>query len=140
MQTKPRAPQTPKIVNYQFRDEIDNSEHQLKWSEIMDRGNYQKPSTYEKVEALLLCWQDNSNDMSTKGEVKRLKAVFEKKFKYNTQIEYLDNSLETKLQVHVNATVAAFVKAHDGPNTLLIVYYAGHGRPGSYFGSLELFG
>ena len=106
----------------------------------MDRGNYQKPSTYEKVEALLLCWQDDSNDMSTKGEVKRLKAVFEKKFKYNTQIEYLDNSLETKLQVHVNATVAAFVKAHDGPNTLLIVYYAGHGRPGSYFGALELFG
>ena len=106
----------------------------------MDRGSYQKPSTYEKVEALLLCWQDGSNDMSTKGEVKRLQKVFEKKFHYNVQVEYLDNHIAQKLQIHVNAKVAHFVNTHDGPNTLLIVYYAGHGRPGSYFGALELFG
>ena len=40
----------------------------------------------------------------------------------------------------MNAIVAAFVEQHDSPNTLLIVYYAGHNRPGPDYGSLELFG
>lgn len=40
----------------------------------------------------------------------------------------------------VNTIVAAFTGAHHGPTTLLIVYYAGHGKPGSYYGSLVLQG
>ncbi|KAF6226904.1 hypothetical protein HO133_008345 [Letharia lupina] len=48
--------------------------------------------------------------------------------------------IERKPQVQVNTIVAAFIGAHDGPTTLLIVYYAGHGKPGSYYGSLVLHG
>ena len=107
----------------------------------MDKGkNYLKPSTYTKVEALLLCWDDNSDDLTTKAEVKRLEAVLKNDFGYHAEIFYLDNHIEQRLQVILNAVVAEFVRKHDGPNTLLMVYYAGHGRPGSYYGALELFG
>ena len=106
----------------------------------MDRGPYKNPSTYKKVEVLLLCWAENSNDFTTKEEVGRLQSVFENRFRYNTHIEYLDNSTPQRLQVRVNSKVATFVDNHDGPDTLLVVYYAGHGRPGGYYGSLEIFG
>ena len=35
---------------------------------------------------------------------------------------------------------ANFVGDYDGPNTLFIVYYAGHGKPGKIHGDLEMFG
>lgn len=148
--TMPPTPKVPSIVTNQlnneklrddnFKDEIDDSEYQMQWVNVMDQGHYQRPSTYERVEALLLCWADNSDDMATKEEVNKLKSVFEYLFNYNAYIEYLDSNIEQRLQVQINAKVAAFVSAHDGPNTLFIVYYAGHGRPGTYYGSLELFG
>ena len=103
----------------------------------MDKGWYKNPSTYKKVEVLLLCWAD---DMATKDEVNRFKSVLEKRFHYSTHTEYLDAMIETKLQLQVNAKVASFTSTHDGPHTLLIVYYAGHGRPGSYYGALEVHG
>ena len=147
---KPPAPKVPSIVTNQLndeklrddklKDEVDDSEYQKQWVNIMDQGRYQRPSTYQRVEALLLCWADNSDDMATKEEVNKLKSVFEYLFHYNAYIEYLDSSIEQRLQVQINTKVAAFVGAHDGPNTLFIVYYAGHGRPGTYYGSLELFG
>ena len=78
--------------------------------------------------------------MATNEEVKSLQSVLEKLFNFHVQVEPLDNHIEKKLQVRINSIVAQFVEKHDGPNTLLIVYYAGHGRPGSYYGHLELFG
>ena len=40
----------------------------------------------------------------------------------------------------MNARVANFVLEEDGLDTLLIVYYAGHGSPGAKPGHLQLFG
>lgn len=127
-------------VNYESQDEKEDSELQLLWSRIMDEGNYDNSSTYTKVEVLLLCWAESCNDMTTKEEVNQLKTTFEEKLYYNTRVEYLDTTMEGRLQVRVNAIVAGFVDAHDGPNTLLMVYYAGHGRPGGDYGDLELMG
>ena len=76
--------------------------------------------------------------METEDEVNRLEAVLKDDFHYETQIEYLDN--REGLQLWVNFRVARFAQENDGPNNLLIVYYAGHGRPGSYPGSLILTG
>ena len=133
-------PQISSTVDYESQDAKDNSEYQVCWSKVTDKGPYKNPSTYKKVEVLLLCWADNSDDMATKDEVNRLKTVFSQRFNYHTRTEYLDTETEQRLQVQVNAKVAAFVLAHDGPHTLLIVYYAGHGRPGSYYGELEMHG
>ena len=103
----------------------------------MDEGKYKNSSTYTKVEVLLLGWE--RTDMTTKDEIDSLKATFEKRFNYHVEIRYLDTTIEQRLQVRVNTIVAAFVGKHDGSNTLLIVYYAGHGKPGGEYGSLELF-
>ena len=125
-------------VNEQISREVHDSQYEVCWSKIMDQGNYQEPITYTKVVALLFCWDDHCNDMETRDEVDRLRAVLEDDFNYKTQTEYLDS--RPGLQVRVNARVANFVEANDGPNTLLIVYYAGHGRPGNQPGSLILTG
>ena len=87
-----------------------------------------------------MCWQDSCNDLTTKDEVDDLKATFEDRLNYHAEIKYLDTKIEQRLQVRMNTIVATFVGQHDGPNTLLIVYYAGHGRPGGQYGDLELFG
>ncbi|MCJ1396466.1 hypothetical protein MMC18_009356 [Xylographa bjoerkii] len=109
------------IVDYELEDEKDDSEYQVLW-------------------ILLLRWEKNSNDLTTLEEVDKLKSVFEDSFRYSVQIQHLDKNIEQRLQVQVNAIVAKFVGDHDGPNKLLIVYYAGHGRPEEFYGSLELFG
>ncbi|MCJ1246796.1 hypothetical protein MMC30_004005 [Trapelia coarctata] len=124
------------IVDYESKSEKDASDYQEMWTSIMDKGSYKNPSTYRKVEVLMLCWAENSDDLATKREVEELKVVFEDQFHYHARIDYLDNHSSTKLQLQVNAIVAGFAKEHDGPNTLFIVYYAGHGKPGDTHGQL----
>ena len=133
-------PLDPSIGNNKSQDEKEDSDLQLLWSKVMDEGDYTNSSTYTKVEVLLLCWAESCDDLTTRNEVEDLKATFENDFNYHATIEYLDITFEQRIQVRLNAKVAAFVGAHDGPNTLLIVYYAGHGRPGQKYGHLELFG
>lgn len=43
-------------------------------------------------------------------------------------------------QVQLLSHISNFVLKEDGPHTLLIVYYAGHGTPGPSPGGLELSG
>lgn len=133
-------PPESSTVNDEAQDEKDDSEYQVLWSKVMDKGNYKSSSTYTNVEVLLLCWAEGSDDMAVKDEVSRLKSTFETCLNYHAQISYLDATVERKLQVQVNTIVQAFIGAHDKPTTLLIVYYAGHGKPGSYYGSLVLHG
>lgn len=106
----------------------------------MEEGKFKGSSKYTNVEVLLLCWAENSDDLIVTVEVNRLKRTFEDLFNYHTQIGYLDASIKQTLQVQVNKIVNDFVYACDGPDTLLIVYYGGHGKPGNYYGSLECFG
>ena len=129
------------IVNYANPDERDNSKLQVIFSNGIAKGNYKNPSTYKKVKALLLCWEENSDDLSVHPEVTRLKSVLETRFHYEAQIETIDNNnIEQRVQVCVNAIVANFVHKNDGSDNLLIVYYSGHGKPGSAVGDLDLFG
>ena len=138
METGPDLGRMFSMVDYESQEAKDDSEYQVCWSNTMDKGSYRNPSTYKKVEVMMLCWADNSDDLATKNEVNKLKSVFNNRFHYHAHTEYLDTKTEQRLQVQVNAKVAAFVAAHDGPHTLLIVYYAGHGRPGNFYGALEM--
>ena len=123
---------------YDSAEEEEASRQQVLWTNTMSEGRYQNPSLYDKVEVLLLCWK--VSDMDTTREVEDLRKVFVDDFGYHATTEYLNAESKPKLQVQVNARVAKFVEVYDGPDTLLIVYYAGHGRPGDFFGELELTG
>ncbi|KAL8734043.1 MAG: hypothetical protein Q9166_001804 [cf. Caloplaca sp. 2 TL-2023] len=122
-------------ISYEGADEKEASRLQVLWTNVMSEGTYQNSSLYEKVEVLLLCWA--KSDMDTTNEVDDLRSVFENDFGYHTTTERLDANSKHGLQVEVNAIVAQFVRQHNGPNTLFIVYYAGHGRPGKFFGEVE---
>ena len=133
--------QDPSTVDYDTPDEKDASEHQVLWSNLMNKGKYLDSSGYHHVEVLLLCWDQECVDMATQEEVDKLKIVFEEKFGYHATIAKLKLRPGGPLiQVQVNFEVAQFVRNHDGQNNLLIVYYAGHGKPGRDYGKLELFG
>ena len=86
-------------------------------------------------------WDENSGDLDTEREVKALQDVLEQDFHYNTIIEPLAAAGKGKRpQTTLNSKVARFIEDCDGSDTLLIVYYAGHGRPGGMYGQLQLLG
>ena len=100
---------------------------------------YLKPTGYLKFAELLLCWDQDLDDMATIDEIDRLKAVFEDNFGYSATTARISLT-KGNFQVPINIQVAVFVDDHDGQNHLLIVYHAGHGRTGTNCGHLELGG
>ncbi|KAL8678376.1 MAG: hypothetical protein Q9224_003984 [Gallowayella concinna] len=132
------GPEDQSASGYESVDEEEASRQQVLWTNVMEEGTWQNPSLYVKVEVLMLCWA--VSDMDTAGEMNDLKTVFEKDFGYHVTTQRLNAKQEKPLQVQLNVMVAKFVYDHGGPNTLFIVYYAGHGRPGKYLDHLELAG
>jgi hypothetical protein len=55
--------------------------------------------------------------------------VFQDKYHYKVHEILLEDRVDKLVQVQLNGALAKFVEQEDGPNTLLIVYYAGHGVP-----------
>jgi hypothetical protein len=72
-------------------------------------------------------------------KVSRLKKVLGERYRFNIQEKRLKDGNKTA-QVQVNKYLADFVYDEDDRNTLLIVYYAGHGIPGYAPGQLMLAG
>ena len=137
---KINEPPVLSTVDYEDADEKDNSEYQVTWSNTMEKGTYKSSSSYENAYVLLLRWADGCDDLIVNEEVSKLKSTFETFFSYHAEIRYLSAKIGRSYQVQVNTIVQAFIGAHDHPNALLIVYYAGHGKPGSFHGSLALHG
>ncbi|RAL62830.1 hypothetical protein DID88_004672 [Monilinia fructigena] len=73
-------------------------------------------------------------------KVKELDDVFRNTFGYKTSQKVLRQDSEQHPQVQINTYLAEFVQDHDDQNTLLIVYYAGHGKLGDRKGVLNLTG
>lgn len=71
-------------------------------------------------------------------KIKQLSNVFEEEFHYKVSSIQLSTTARELPQVQVNFYIAEFVHREDGPATLLIVYYAGHGVPTDTPGGLEL--
>ena len=145
---RPPAPKTrstedsdPLTVGFRRKNSIRDWGYPSLWDQVT---NHKEPTrsgrthAYKKVEALLLCWHQSCSDVISEREVKNLKAVFETRFGYHTTVEYLHNQNESMLQAQLNLKVAAFLKSHDDPYTLFIIYYAGHGRQSGYQGDLYL--
>lgn len=59
-----------------------------------------------------------------------LDEVLTNTFKYTIMRKELLNDPKKSAQIQANKHLADFVYDHDGANTLLIIYYAGHGLSG----------
>lgn len=139
MQPVIKLPLDTSTINYESQSEKEDSEFQLLWYRIMYEGGYKSSTIYKKVEVLMLSWEEICDTLKTEKEMDRLRSTFEGRFEYHTKVQYLDTNVGKRLAVRINSIVAGFVDRHDGPKTLLIVYYAGHARPAENFGGLQLF-
>ncbi|KAL9119202.1 MAG: hypothetical protein Q9187_004247 [Circinaria calcarea] len=128
------------VVDYESEYEKVNSSMQLLWEKVMEQGSYKTNSAYESVAVLLLSWDKDLDDMNIKDEVDSLERVFTTDFNYKVYNKCISKIPNKSAQNQVNHHVADFIYEEDGPNNLLIVYYAGHGKPGSGHGYLELAG
>ena len=135
-----RLPLDTSTINYESQDEKEDSELQIHWHRVMRKANYQTSTLYMKVEVLMLSWEESCGDMNTKEEINRLRSTFEEKFEFHVVVQYLNHTLPQRLQARANAIVGRFMYDYDGPNILLIVYYAGHARLAENHGGLQLFG
>ncbi|KAF2868967.1 hypothetical protein BDV95DRAFT_578018 [Massariosphaeria phaeospora] len=100
------------------------AEMQTWWDEAIAR-NMDLPDGYSRAAVILIKWADELDELNTRSEAEELEAVFRDRFHFYT--ETVELNLSSKPQHQLNRYLTAFVETHDGPNTLLIVYYTGHG-------------
>ncbi|KAL8900785.1 MAG: hypothetical protein Q9207_005534 [Kuettlingeria erythrocarpa] len=127
------------IAGYKSVDEIEASKHQVGRANVMEEGRYLRPSMYKKAEVLIFCWEEHCFYLDNQTEIEQLVSVLEVGFGYGVTIVYLYASSTRLLQVQLQAKVAGSIDKHDGSDTLLIVYCAGHGTTEESFGDLETF-
>ncbi|KAK8127031.1 uncharacterized protein PG998_002790 [Apiospora kogelbergensis] len=133
---QPHDSQDSRTKDYQDADETHDSKLKALWdSEMGDLHNEYTP--YTKVSVLLLSWDKEIDDLKTDKEVTDLENLFKNKFMFETTRQVLKKD-DKSPQAQVNHYLAQFVYENDNTNTMLIIYYAGHGRPGSDRGNLRL--
>ncbi|KAI4175771.1 MAG: hypothetical protein LQ343_001384 [Gyalolechia ehrenbergii] len=125
------------VVDYDDEDEQLNSDLQLLFDQYAQVGR-QASWFYERVAVLQISWDIACDDLNTTGEVDELARVWREVYRYKVRNIRLTCNGEQLAQVQINKTIADFVFDEDGPSTLLLVYYAGHGTPGHQPGRLEL--
>jgi len=82
---------------------------------------------------LLISWEEELDDLGTGEEVDELEAIFKNEYRYIVEKKQLVKERRSP-QNQVQKILANFVYDYDDENTLLIVYYAGHGAPGKQEG------
>ncbi|KAK7991005.1 homeobox domain-containing protein [Apiospora arundinis] len=118
---------SPITKDYQDEDETHDSKLKSLWdSEMGDPKSQSMP--YAKVSVLLLSWHKDIYDLNTGEEVADLETLFKEKFMFETTKRVLTRDSRNTAQSQVNYHLSEFVIRNDDVNTLLIVYYAGHGR------------
>lgn len=70
--------------------------------------------------------------------MKRLAAVFKDTYNFSVYPRTLNTRQGRKTSVQIHKHLADFVYYEDGKDTLLIIYYAGHGVPDTTTGRLLL--
>ena len=134
-----RLAQANTPIEYSQPLEVRSSELQRVWTKTIAGGPYKRSSYYKKIAVLTLSFHPDFDDLGdgVQEEVGRLSNLFRKSFNYPVKNVKLRPAEDA--QVVINDEVARFVRKHHGLNHLLIVYYAGHGRPGENHGELVVF-
>jgi Caspase domain len=127
------------LISYEYEYVKLNSSLHLAWSESLAEDIFTNSTRYKAVEVLMLSWESKLDDLKVQGEIEDLKAVFEQQFHFHVSSRCLERVETRKTQLQINKIVADWVYEYDGPKSLLIVYFAGHGRPGKS-GELEIAG
>ena len=115
------------ILDRQTEIEDKNSEYTTIWSNVIAKGPYSTPSCYEGAAVLLFSWAKEFDGMHVEEETEELNKVFRDLFHFQTKKVYLEPCSPTEgtnLQSKVSHMIANFISQFDGPNNLLIVYYA----------------
>ncbi|TGO24997.1 hypothetical protein BPAE_0090g00410 [Botrytis paeoniae] len=123
-------------IDYQDKDASNDSKLKALFDEHMSAKN--ASVAYREVHVLLLSWDRKDDDLHVEQEVADLENVFRDIFKYKTTQKILQQNPRKHPQVQINLYLAEFVHNHDDPDTLLIVYYAGHGKLSDDGGGLAL--
>ncbi|OTA98110.1 hypothetical protein M426DRAFT_326250 [Hypoxylon sp. CI-4A] len=87
--------------------------------------------TYSDVHALMITWEDNDIPHMDK-EVTRLSNVLKGEFGYKIHPLIIPAS---KADLKIRREVDNFIENYGDQDNLLIVYYAGHARPGTHSGA-----
>ncbi|KAL8911077.1 MAG: hypothetical protein Q9172_007737 [Xanthocarpia lactea] len=124
-------------VDYDDDNKQLNSDFQPEFDQNAQLGR-QSSRRYNKVAVLLISWERSYDDLDTEREVDELAKIFRVTYNYKVQNVRLKSTGARLPQVQVNKVVADFVYDEDGPSTLLLFYYAGHGVPGQRQRSLGL--
>ena len=128
------------IIKYEDANEKLNSTMQLAWSDVMDNDYYTSSTNYEHVEVLMLSWEKEEDDLAVQSEMDGLKEVLENTYNYHVTQQNLTRREKKRAQTQINAIVATWVDQYDAPKTLLLLYFAGHGKPGGQLGELTISG
>ena len=114
------------------------SQYKNIWDNAVDKGSWKNPTSYKAASVLILRWQDTDTHWPEKmaEEIAALRKTFEDRFNFDVQEQVLENN--DRVQSAVNKHVIDFVYEKQDPDSLLIVYYAGHGSPGEYKGALTM--
>ncbi|ATZ46745.1 hypothetical protein BCIN_02g01150 [Botrytis cinerea B05.10] len=120
------ATSTIVIPDYQDKEASNDSKFKAIFDEHMSAKN--ASVAYREVHVLLLSWDRKDDDLHVEQEVADLESVFRDTFKYKTTQKILQQNPRKHPQAQINLYLAEFVHNYDDPNTLLIVYYAGHGK------------
>ena len=120
---------TPTQIDYEDEEEKASSKLQVDFGEELAKGRYGRPTAYKKVSVLTLSWDNEHDDLKVQEEVQSLCKVFQERFNFHVTSKSIQCPLRKDVQVYVNHVVSEWVNENDDPENLLIVYYAGHGKP-----------
>jgi hypothetical protein len=81
-------------------------------------------------------WLQARSFCANNKKVKELESVFRERYNFHTEIVQLN--LATKPQLQLTRHLSTFIETYDKPDSLLIVYYSGHGVFHEDQGYLEL--
>ncbi|KAI9815760.1 MAG: Phosphatidylinositol-4-phosphate 5-kinase [Pycnora praestabilis] len=93
---------------------------------------------YRKVAVLLISWAKGFDDLEVEAEVNKLDDVFKNGFHYKTTRLQIDD--KKPAQLLVNNGISTFMCDEFESESLMIIYYAGHGAAGRGPGELNLYG
>ncbi|CAO2656431.1 Nn.00g052340.m01.CDS01 [Neocucurbitaria sp. VM-36] len=100
------------------------AEMHMWWDEAIAK-NMNLPDGYTKVAVLLIKWAAELDELNTGEEAQELDTLFRDRFHYHTKTVELN--VRKKPQHQLNSHVSDFIRDHDGPHNLLVIYYTGHG-------------
>ena len=88
----------------------------------------------------MLYWDKEEDDLDVKHEIDELSSVFQDTYNFHVTHKTIKKREKKRAQTQINAIVASWVDEYDGLKTLLVVYFAGHGKAGDQIGELIING